>query len=68
MYITGHSHVRLPEHNGHDPGHGHQDLDPDIEGELRHTRKREAPHVKKVQFIQLLVTKIIMKMIVNMSV
>uniref|UniRef100_A0A8D0VLX5 Solute carrier family 39 member 10 n=1 Tax=Sus scrofa TaxID=9823 RepID=A0A8D0VLX5_PIG len=35
------------KHNGHDPGHGHQDLDPDNEGELRHTRKREAPHVKK---------------------
>ena len=47
VHNPGHSHVRLPEHNGHDPGHGHQDLDPDIEGELRHTRKREAPHVKK---------------------
>lgn len=47
VHNPGHSHVRLPEHNGHDPGHGHQDLDPDNEGELRHTRKREAPHVKK---------------------
>ncbi|KAF0873016.1 S39AA protein, partial [Crocuta crocuta] len=47
VHNPGHSHVRLPEHNGHDPGHGHQDLNPDSEGELRHTRKREAPHVKK---------------------
>ncbi|XP_022422997.1 zinc transporter ZIP10 [Delphinapterus leucas] len=47
VHNPGHFHVRLPEHNGHDPGHGHQDLDPDNEGELRHTRKREAPHVKK---------------------
>lgn len=47
VHNPGHSHVRLPEHNGHDPGHGHQDLNPDNEGELRHTRKREAPHVKK---------------------
>ncbi|KAK2500545.1 hypothetical protein MC885_013337 [Smutsia gigantea] len=43
----GHSRVHLPEHHGHDPGHRHQDLDPDNEGELRHARKREAPHVKK---------------------
>nr|KAF6451133.1 solute carrier family 39 member 10 [Molossus molossus] len=48
VHNPGHSHVHLPEHNnGHDPGHGHQDPDPDNEGELRHTRKREAPHVKK---------------------
>ncbi|XP_060008390.1 zinc transporter ZIP10 [Lagenorhynchus albirostris] len=47
VHNPGHFHVHLPEHNGHDPGHGHQDLDPDNEGELRHTRKREAPHVKK---------------------
>lgn len=43
----GHSHVHLPEHGGHDSGHGHQDVDADNEGEPRHTRKREAPHVKK---------------------
>nr|KAF6337455.1 solute carrier family 39 member 10 [Myotis myotis] len=47
VHNPGHSHGHLPEHNGHDPGHGHQDPDPDNEGELRHTRKREAPHVKK---------------------
>ncbi|KAM6175242.1 zinc transporter ZIP10 [Erethizon dorsatum] len=44
VHNPGHSH---PEHNGHDPGHGHQDHAPDDEGELRHARKREAPHVKK---------------------
>lgn len=42
----------LPERGGHgpgghDPGHGHHDPGPDGEGEPRHTRKREAPHVKK---------------------
>ncbi|XP_054578737.1 zinc transporter ZIP10 isoform X1 [Eptesicus fuscus] len=47
VHNPGHSHAHPPEHNGHDPGHGHQDPDPDNEGELRHTRKREAPHVKK---------------------
>lgn len=42
-HSPGHPHAHLPERDGH----GHQDLDPDIDGELRHTRKREAPHVKK---------------------
>lgn len=42
----GHGHTH-PEHSGHDPGHGHQDYVPDDEGELRHARKREAPHAKK---------------------
>ncbi|EHA98967.1 Zinc transporter ZIP10 [Heterocephalus glaber] len=42
----GHSHIH-PDHNGHDPGHGHQDRASEDEGELRHARKREAPHVKK---------------------
>ncbi|XP_033612173.1 zinc transporter ZIP10 [Fukomys damarensis] len=46
VHNPGHSHAH-PEHSGHDPGHGHQDRAPDDEGELRHTRKREAPHVKK---------------------
>lgn len=47
VHNPGHPHGHLPDHNGHDPGHGHQDPDPENEGELRHTRKREAPHVKK---------------------
>lgn len=42
-HSPGHAHVHLPERDGH----GRQDPDPDIDGELRHTRKREAPHVKK---------------------
>ncbi|XP_054964885.1 zinc transporter ZIP10 isoform X3 [Pan paniscus] len=53
VHNPGHSHVHLPERNGHDPGRGHQDLDPDNEGELRHTRKREAPHVKNNAIISL---------------
>ncbi|XP_051009774.1 zinc transporter ZIP10 [Acomys russatus] len=46
-HSPGHPHAHLPEHSGHDLGHGHQDLDPDNEGEPRHASKREAPHVKK---------------------
>lgn len=47
VHGPGHPHAHLPEHSGHELGHGHQEFDPDNEGELRHTRKREAPHVKK---------------------
>ncbi|KAM4835823.1 zinc transporter ZIP10 isoform 1-T4 [Thomomys bottae] len=46
VHSPGHAHVHSPEHSGHSPAHGHQEFDPD-NGELRHTRKREAPHVKK---------------------
>lgn len=45
VHSSGYPHAHLPEHNGHDLDHGHQDLDD--EGEVRHARKREAPHVKK---------------------
>uniref|UniRef100_A0A8C5K913 Zinc transporter ZIP10 n=1 Tax=Jaculus jaculus TaxID=51337 RepID=A0A8C5K913_JACJA len=45
VHNPGHPHAHPPEHNSHDLGH--QDLSLDNEGELRHTRKREAPHVKK---------------------
>jgi zinc transporter 10 len=40
VHNPGHPHPHAPERSAHDP-------DPDNEGELRHTRKREAPHVKK---------------------
>ncbi|KAM5280149.1 zinc transporter ZIP10 [Ctenodactylus gundi] len=57
VHKPGRAHGHAPEHGGHAPGlpgHWHHDLDPDLdpegegsEGELRHARKREAPHVRK---------------------